>query len=202
MDQILEKLFESIPKVRLLRLFIHNPEQAYSLADIVGRTQVRPPIAKKELGKLMAAGIVKQKTSRIATGGKGAAHHKKVQIFQLNEIFPLLTELRDLVIKSSVASRKNILRQIKGIGRVKLAVLSGVFINSETARTDLLIVGDDIKRGRLESFLARTESELGKSVQHTLMDTEEFKYRLDMYDRFLRDILEYPHEKLINRLDI
>ena len=52
------------------------------------------------------------------------------------------------------------------------------------------------------NFLIRTESELGKSVQHTLMDTEEFRYRLDMYDRFLRDILEYPHEKLINKFDI
>ena len=202
MDQILEKIFESVPKVRILRLFMHNPEESYLLQDIAKRTQVRIPAARKELGKLIAAGVVKQKTAKIALPRKRKITYKKEKVFQVNADFPLLSELRDLVVKSSVASRKNILRQIKGIGRVKLAVLSGVFINSDTARTDLLIVGDDIKKGRLESFLARTESELGKSVQHTLMDTEEFRYRLDMYDRFLRDILEYPHEKLINRLDI
>ena len=202
MDQILEKIFESVPKVRILRLFMHNPEESYLLQDIAKRTQVRIPAARKELGKLIAAGVVKQKTAKIALPRKRKIIYKKEKVFQVNADFPLLSELRDLVVKSSVASRKNILRQIKGIGRVKLAVLSGVFINSDTARTDLLIVGDDIKKGRLESFLARTESELGKSVQHTLMDTEEFRYRLDMYDRFLRDILEYPHEKLINRLDI
>ena len=202
MDQILEKLFESVPKACLLRLFMHNPEGAYSLPEIAKRTQVQVPAARKALGKLMAVGIVEQKTIKISLPGERKTRYKKEKVFQANADFPLLPELRDLVVKSSVASRKNILRQIKGIGRVRLAVLSGVFINSDTARTDLLIVGDDIKKGRLESFLARTESELGKSVQHTLMDTEEFRYRLDMYDRFLRDILEYPHEKLINRLDI
>ena len=134
--------------------------------------------------------------------GKRGARYKKAVIFQVNSDFPLLSELHDLVIKSSVASRKKLLQQIKSLGRVKLAVLSGVFINSDNARTDLLIVGDDIKKSKLENFLARTESELGKSVHHTLMDTDEFRYRLDMYDRFLRDILEYPHEKLINRLEI
>ena len=85
---------------------------------------------------------------------------------------------------------------------MKLAVLSGVFINSDNARTDLLIVGDDVKKRALENFLGHTESDLGRPIQYTLMDTEEFRYRMDMYDRFLRDILEYPHAKLINRLDI
>ena len=202
MDQILEKLFESVPKVRLLRLFMHNPEEAYALQDIAKRAQVRASVARQELSKLMATGMVKHRIAKISVPKRGGIAYKKEKVFQIDTDFPLLPELRDLVIKSSVASRKKILQQIRGIGHVKLAVLSGVFINSDTARTDLLIVGDDIKKGRLDSFLARTESELGKSVQHTLMDTEEFRYRLGMYDRFLRDILEYPHEKLINRLDV
>ncbi len=190
MDQILEKLFESAPKVRILRLFMHNPDEFFIIEDIAKRAQVQIEAARKELGKLVGVEIIRQ---RIA---------KKEKVFQVNSDFPLLPELRDLVIKSSTASRKNILQQMRGMGRVKLAVLSGVFINSDSARTDILIVGDDIKKSKLTSFLKRTESELGKSIQHTLMDTEEFRYRMDMYDRFLRDILEYPHEKLINRLDV
>ena len=202
MDQILEKLFESVPKVRLLRLFMHNPDEYLTVPDIVRRAQVRSFSVRRELNKLALAGIVKGKNIKIAVPGKRKALYKKTKVFQVNKDFPLLSELRDLVVKSSVASRKRLLSQVKSLGRVRLAVLSGVFVNSENARTDLLLVGDDIRKGRLESFLARTESELGKSIQHTLMDTEEFRYRLGMYDRFLRDILEYPHEKLINRLDV
>ena len=202
MDQILEKLFESIPKVRILRLFMHNLDEQFPVSDIAKRAQVRIAAARRELGKLIGAEIIKQKIIRVPGSGSRMTRDKKIKIFQVNTDFPLLPELRDLVIKSSVASRKNILRQIKGMGRVKLAVLSGVFVNSDNARTDLLIVGDDIKKSKLASFLVHTESELGRPIQHTLMDTEEFRYRMDMYDRFLRDILEYPHEKIINRLDI
>lgn len=202
MDQALEKLFESVAKVRMLRLFMHNPEESFILSDVIQRAQVRGRVVRKELHKLIQAGVVKSKIAKLTIQGKRGPRYKKATVFYVNREFSLLPELRDLVVKSSVASRKKLLQQVKGLGRVKLAVLSGVFVSSENARTDILIVGDDIKKGRLENFLAHTESELGKSVQHTLMDTEEFRYRLDMYDRFLRDILEYPHEKLINKLDI
>lgn len=202
MDQILEKLFESIPKVRILRLFMHNPDEPFAVPAIAKRAQVRVHAARRELGKLIGAGILTQKNIKIPFPGKRTVRYKKTKVFQVNSGFSLLPELRDLVIKSSTASHKKILRQIKGMGRVKLAVLSGVFINSDNARTDLLIVGDDIKKRALENFLMRTESELGRPIQHTLMDTEEFRYRIDMYDRFLRDILEYPHEKIINRLNL
>ena len=117
----------------------------------------------------------------------------------------LLPELRDLVSKASVITHGGLLRQIRGLGNVKLCVISGIFLNSngsDNSRTDLLLVGDRIKKGKLDNFLAGIESGLGKTLRYTLMDTEEFKYRLDMYDRFLRDILEYPHEKLINKLRI
>ena len=88
------------------------------------------------------------------------------------------------------------------MGKVKLAVISGVFIQSENSRTDLLIVADGIQKRKLDRFLAKTESEIGRTIHHTVMETEEFQYRMDMYDRFLRDILEYPHQKIINKFNI
>ena len=81
-------------------------------------------------------------------------------------------------------------------------MLAGVFIGQENARTDILMVGEGITKTKLNQFLATTESEIGKTLHYTLMSTDEFRYRRDMYDRFLRDILEYPHEKLINRLGV
>ena len=92
-------------------------------------------------------------------------------------------------------------RQMKSLGKVKLAVISGIFLSLENSRTDLLIVADGLQKSKLNRFLADLESELGKPIQHTIMETDEFQYRMDMYDRFLRDILEYPHEKVINKFN-
>jgi hypothetical protein len=204
MDHILEKLFESVSKVRILRLFMCNPEGRFALGEIVSRSQVRNAAARAELNKLLKLGMIREGIIRVeipATKGH-KPRIKKTIVYGLDAAFPFLSELRDLVVKSSVAPRNKILRQIKSVGKVKLAVISGVFIQSENSRTDLLLVGDGINQRKLDKFLADTESELGKSVQHTVMETDEFLYRMDMYDRFLRDILEYPHEKIINKFNL
>ena len=207
MEQLLEKLFESVPKVRLLRLFIQNPEAHFTFYDIVERTNTNPSATKKELAKLTKLTLVKEKNAVVREEKinkqrkkKSSPPPKKIIVFSLNPDFWCLEELKDLVIKSSVASRKRLLRQVKALGKVKLAVISGMFLNNDNARTDLLLVGDDIGKRKLQNFLLQVESELGKSLSYTLMDTDEFKYRMNMYDRFLRDILEYPHEKLINKI--
>jgi hypothetical protein len=124
------------------------------------------------------------------------------QIFFINKDFPLFPELRMLVLKAAPANRAILAKRLGAVGRVKLAVLAGVFINSNTSRADILIVGDGIKKTRVSAFMAWLESEIGKELDYIMLTTEEFKYRMDMYDRFLRDILEEPHEKVINKLGI
>ncbi|MDO8600472.1 MAG: hypothetical protein Q7R73_02515 [bacterium] len=126
----------------------------------------------------------------------------KKQVYFINKEFALFPELRMLILKAVPANRFVLAKRIGALGRVKLAVLAGVFINSDTSRADLLIVGDGIKKGRLNSFMAWLESEIGKELNYVALTTDEFKYRMDMYDRFLRDILEDPHEKMINKLGI
>ncbi len=213
MDTILQTLFESLAKIRLLRLFLQNPEQDFMLHDIEQRIQIKRASFLRDLHKLIKAGFVKEKSSIVHEEKKEDAHtnkkrkrlnakHKKLSSYSVNAEFPIFSELYDLIIKSSTASRKKLLDHIKRLGKIRLAMLSGVFLNDEAARLDLMIVGDDIKKRSLEKFLAMTESELGKTLRYAVMDTDEFRYRMNMYDRFLRDILERNHEKLINKLNI
>ena len=201
MEQLLEHLFESISKVRLLRLFIQNPETNYSLQDIFERTLLKPRAIKKEITKFLKIGFIKPKIVRTKELriDKKRPKIKQTLTYQLRPDFLLLEELRALIIKSQVTSRKRLLRSIKRLGKVKLAVISGIFMNSDRARTDLLIVGDDVSKKKLQNFLIQIESEIGKTIKYTLMDTDEYRYRINMFDRFLRDIMEYPHEKLINK---
>lgn len=124
------------------------------------------------------------------------------QIYYVNKDFQFFPELRLLVLKAAPANRANLLRRLNSLGGVKLAILAGIFINSENSRADLLLVGDKLKKARLNNFFSWLESEIGKELNYVVMSTDEFKYRMDMYDRFIRDILEFPHEKLINKLHV
>lgn len=126
-------------------------------------------------------------------------------IYVLNLDFGSFYELRDLVLKSLPAEKDNMIERLNGLGKIKLAIISGIFINKENLDpliADLLIVGDYIDTRKLRSFLKSLEAEVGREIKYSVMDKEEFQYRLAMFDRFVRVILEAPHEKLINKLGI
>ncbi|OHA05514.1 MAG: hypothetical protein A2934_05405 [Candidatus Sungbacteria bacterium RIFCSPLOWO2_01_FULL_47_10] len=126
----------------------------------------------------------------------------KKQVYFANKDFTFFPELRQLVLKAAPAGRTGILKKLRQAGEIKLAILAGVFINAENSRVDILIVGDKIKKPKLNKLLVWLESEMGKELNYVVISTDEFKYRMDMYDRFIRDILEFPHEKLINKLHV
>jgi hypothetical protein len=46
------------------------------------------------------------------------------------------------------------------------------------------------------------EAEIGKELVFASFETADFHYRLGMYDKLIRDILDYPHQKLLDKLNI
>lgn len=210
MDQLLEKLFESTAKVKILRLFLRNHDLFFTLADVARSTQLRPNQVQKEVKKLENFELLKKKISsfreeapiKSRTPKKWKPRITKKLVYFANQDFLLYKTLRDLIAVASQPSRKKLTERIKRLGTVKLAVIAGIFINNDNSRADLFVVGDNIKKKKLEKLLADIESETGKALNYVFMETSEFKYRMNMYDRFLRDIIEFPHQKLINKLNI
>lgn len=120
--------------------------------------------------------------------------------YQVNHALPFFNELRNLVLKISPPPFPNIERGLKKLGRVKLAVVTGALLNIPSARVDLMVVGDNIGYKNFGNFIKNLENDLGMELRYVVLGLNEFTYRYDMYDRFVHDILEYPHKKLINRL--
>jgi len=188
--EILEQLFDSPVKVKLLKLFLRNPEESFGLRETVKKTRADKISCRRQISKLEEIKFIK---SKFKSGKK---------IYSLNSGFVFYNELKTLVLKSSPTSKNKILSRLKNVGRIKLALLSGVFLELENSRADLLIVGDGIKNKKLAGFLKDLESEVGKEINYVVLTTADFKYRYNMFDRFIRDIFEKPHEKLINRLKL
>jgi hypothetical protein len=163
----------------------------------------KKPAAKKTRIKKAIKRRKTRASGKIVRKHTGTLVHKPT--FVLNTDFEFFYELRDLISKSSPAEKDRMVDRLNKTGRIKLAIISGVFINKENLDpliTDLLVVGDDIDRRKLRVFLRATEAEVGKEIRFTVMDKDEFQYRLAMFDRFIKVLLEAPHEKLINRLGI
>lgn len=188
--EILEQLFDSLIKVRLLKFFLRNPDGYFSLRDIARRIKSDRSSCQRQLRKLENIKLIH---SRFQSGRKN---------YSVNSSFDFYNELKTLVLKSSPASKQKMLKQLRSLGKINLVVLSGVFIDADNSRVDLLLVGDGLKKQKLSNFLRDLEAEVGREIDYVVMTTEEFKYRHNMFDRFIRDVLEKPHEKLINRIKL
>ncbi|MFY9461892.1 MAG: hypothetical protein WAP51_01680 [Candidatus Sungiibacteriota bacterium] len=214
LDKTLEQLFESKAKIRALRLFLMNPEGAFTVIEAKKYTQLSGGQFRRELNKLMRIGLVDTRIARdlieiprkSKRGRKKALRPKiktlKKRVFFVNQTCVLYPELRNLVFKLAPDGRGVLLSKIKRLGDIKLALVSGIFTDTAAARADLLLVGDKLKKDRISKFFRNLQSEVGKDLNYAVMTSQEFNYRFNLQDRFIRDILDYPHEKLINKLGI
>ncbi len=190
-NQILEKLFDSPSKLRILKLFLRNPHDKFKMRDVRKRLMLKTPVVNRELNKLYDIKLIHRKK-----------HPKsKEYMYSLNHEFVFLPEMKNLVLKSSPADERKMENTIKKLGRIKLAVLSGIFVKPEreNSRADLLIVGDGINENKLQTFIRKLEAEVGTEINYTVLTSEEYAYRNKMFDRFLRDIFEQPHRKLVDK---
>jgi hypothetical protein len=193
--ETLAKLFGGQARVRIMRLFLLNSDNNFELEDVVSRSRVTKVNARKEINALASMNFIKPKVIT-KEGYRGAK--KKVSAWSLNHEFQYLRSLRDILIDPTLLLQEDLPQRFKQIGKIKLMIVSGVFIGDSKSRADVLIVGDKLKKNILQQVVKSLEAEIGKELDYVVFDTEEFKYRLDMYDKLVCDIIDLPHEKLID----
>lgn len=189
-----------------MRLFLFNPETNYDLVDIIARTKIKPREAKKEVVNLQKLGLLKRrgfyKDLKKKKGKKEMIVKKRTSGWYLNGSFPYMIALKNLLINVTLPAHEDIARRINHTGRIKLVLFSGLFIQDWDSRVDLLVVGDGIKHGKLENVIHTLEAEIGRELRYTVFDTPDFHYRLGIYDKLVRDILDYPHIKVVDKLGV
>jgi len=202
----LGKLFGSKDIVKMLRFFLLNPGAPFETATIQKRTRVSADVVRRELSMLLSVGFVKRrsfyKSVERKRGKKTISTRKRVPGYVLNDDFPYLSGLYELVAGPHTIGTKTILRRLRNAGRLKLLVLTGAFIQRFEGPLDLLIVGERFRTRALQSAIRDVESELGREIRYAVLSPHEFVYRLSMRDRLIRDTLDYAHETVLDRLGV
>lgn len=193
--ETLAKLFGGQARVRIMRLFLLNNDTNFEIEDIVSRSRVTKSNVRKEINTLFSMGFVKNKTIT-KEGSRGSK--KKVIVWSLNPFFEYLLPVREILIDPTLLLQEDLAQRFKQAGKIKLMIVSGVFIGDTESRADILIVGDKLKKNILQQVIKGLEAEIGKELDYVVFDAEEFKYRLDMYDKLVCDIVDLPHETLID----
>ncbi|MSU45321.1 MAG: hypothetical protein EXS47_01700 [Candidatus Zambryskibacteria bacterium] len=202
----LSKLFGSEAKVKIMRLFLFNPDQPYSPNEIAQRARVSVAVVRHETTTLRRMGMIKGKRfshNVPVKKGKVTTIKKKTEGgWVLNSAFPYLLAIQNLLINTSLFRHDDLIRKLNAVGKMKLVIVSGVFTRDAESRVDLLVVGDSVRFAALENVVRTIESEIGKELKYAAFETADFEYRLGMYDKLIRDILDFPHKKILSRLNV
>jgi hypothetical protein len=202
----LVKLFGNAAKVKVVKLFVFNPEVAYDARQIAERTKESLSKVRKEILLLEKMDLIKRKVfykNIVRNKGNKKVHVKvKTNGWTLNTQFESLAPLQQFLVNLNHLSPKDIARKLQKAGLMRLVIVSGVFIQQPESRVDLLVVGDHLKKGVLDTAIKTIEAEIGKEIRFAVFETPDFQYRLGLYDKLIRDILDFPHEKIVNRLGV
>ncbi|MDQ2933030.1 MAG: hypothetical protein M3Q80_01460 [bacterium] len=202
----LTALFGSITKVKLLRQFLFNPATPFLPKELAYRTKCAPTQVRRELSQMAKAGIIKRKqvlkSIEARQGDKIVFKKLKGDGYILDEKFPYLEPLKNLLTVASLHADESLAKRFTNAGRIKLFIAAGVFIQNWDSRVDLLIVGEELNLDKIETVIKMIESEIGKEIAYSAFEIQDFEYRLGIHDRLVRDILDYPHVTLLDRLGV
>jgi hypothetical protein len=196
--EILGKLFGGIPRIKIMRLFLLNPEQCFDVHDVGDRSRLQGAIVRKTLAGLAAMSLIKKKSfiKETIDARNGKTKKKRVSGWCYNPDFPYGEELKKFLVEGEFFHKSDLVKRFRPAGKLQMLVVSGIFIQDGESRLDILLVGDNLKKSYVKKTISVLESELGKELSYAIFETADFKYRASMYDKLIRDVFEFQHEKL------
>jgi len=193
---MVEQLFGSKTRVKLLNLFYGNPNRSFYVREITRKIDEQINSVRRELANLLSIGII-----------SSDSNNNKLY-YEVNQKFTHYQPLSAIFggAQPSTTGKKSIATDedsvdIKTIGNVELALYTGQFTRDESSGIDFLIVGD-VNQTQLAKFITELEKKEGKEIRFAVMNLDEFNYRREVNDRFLSLVLEAKHQILIDKLHL
>jgi hypothetical protein len=196
---MLSKLFGSNSRVKILKAFLFHPDERYYIRQLSRDLGLQVNSVRRELENLEEFGLLISESASGADKPDALVEEKnsdrqEKKYYRVNQNFPLFEDVKGLIIKSQILHKDDFSNDLLKTGSIKLLILAGVFVNDFKSPTDVLIVGK-VNKDKLLKVIRDLEKELGREVNFTLLSAVEFKYRRDIADIFLYDLLE--KEKII-----
>ena len=197
----LAKIFGTPERLRLLRFLLKDNKKEYTVSDIEEKTKIKIEVLRKELLMLASIRMIEKYKTNVHTFVSGkVSTMKEATVYKLIDSFKYIDTLSALVLDYTRIDRDVFIDRLKGYGRIKLLILSGVFTGDIKSRLDVLYVGEAMKVKDLEKAFASISTELGRDIRYALMDVEEYVYRQKMFDSFLVEVMDSKKETLVDKI--
>ncbi|MEI6228591.1 MAG: transcriptional regulator [Candidatus Saccharibacteria bacterium] len=193
---MIDALFGSKTRVKLLHLFLNNPGQPFYVREITRKIDEQINSVRRELSNMLEVGII---TSDSADNKLYYQVNQRYDYYvPLRSIFGDVQadKSRSIQPDDESASEYNIV--LNNISGIRLAIFAGVLVRGSTAPVDLLIVGN-VAAAKVKTVAKDIEKSEGRDINYSVLSYDEFYYRLSVKDRFITEILNSKHQVIIDK---
>jgi hypothetical protein len=186
---MIDALFGSKTRVKMLHLFLNNPNRAFYVREITRKIDEQINSVRRELANMLNIGIIKSDSS-----------NNKLY-YEVNQDYAYYEPLRAIFGSgnkrvasqpSEVSDDNDWAKRLKPLGDVRIALLAGQLVRGSKSELDVLIAGN-INKNQAKRLIAELEEEEAKSLNYTFMTYEDFYYRLSIKDRFIMSVIGDKH---------
>lgn len=190
---MIDQLFGSKTRVKLLQLFYSNPNRSYYVREITRKIDEQINSVRRELANLLSIGIISSDTNN---------NKLYYEVDQKYEYYEALKDIfggkKKTQVAKDVSTPADELSDIKALGNVDLVIYSGQFTRDDNAQADILIIGD-VNQTKVNKYIAELEEKEGKELRYSVMGLKEFEYRKQVKDKFINSLMLAKKQILIDK---
>ena len=193
---MVDSLFGSKTRVKLLHLFLNNPEKSFYVREITRMIDEQINSVRRELANMVSVGIVQQ----------DAIDNKLY--YSINEDYPYIKPLAAIFSDKNTEGSMSAASSVSwkdSLGRMRgliLAIISGKLVVGSSSAVDLLLVGDDMSAVTIKNLVKKIEKDRKIEINYAVISYDDFYYRMSVKDRFIMDIVRNKHSVLVDTENI
>lgn len=194
---MIDKLFGSKTRVKLLHLFMNHPGQSFYVREITRLIDEQINSVRRELSNMLEVGVITSDT----------ADNKLY--YQVNQRYEFYTALRAIFAGEPITAEQvgptnsegvneQHVALINEIPALRLALFAGVLVKGSISPIDILMVGN-LPANKVKAAIAMIEKLEGREINYTVLPYDEFYYRLSVRDRFITEVLAGKHSVAVDK---
>ena len=192
---MIEQLFGSKTRVKLLHLFYSNPNRSFYVREITRKIDEQINSVRRELANLQSIGIITSDNTN------NKLYYEVSQGYEyyepLEQIFWAGKTSKPKAKSAAIATDEE-QADLKHLGNVEMALFTGTFTRDEITGIDVLIVGN-VNQTQLSKYIDALESKEGREIRFAVLSLDEYKYREQIHDRFVANIQAAKKQILIDK---
>ena len=183
---MLQQLFVSEVRLKILKLLLLNPDKSYHVRAIVRAVGAEINAVRRELDNLIGINLLRKRQS------------SNKLFYTVDTTHLLYSDLLSLLSKEEGLGGK-LVKRLKELGEIKYMMLAKAFLRGRTSSAldvDLFVVGD-VRIDAIEKVIKEYQQETNVEINYSVMTEDEFRHRKRANDHFITKILSQSRSMLV-----